>query len=326
MNAWNRLPLLVAGALLASVTLVTHAHAQWPDKPIRFVVPYPPGGIGDSTARAIGQRLSQRLGQPVIIDNRPGGAQIPAADTVAKAAPDGYTILLGSITNLAINSVTFRKLPYDPQRDFAPISLLFQAPLFLVTNASVPAQDVKSLVALAKTQPGKLAFGSIGTGSSVHLAGELLNSLAKVDTLHVPYKGSAPAMTDLLGGQIQMMFDGGTSSLPHVKSGKLRLLAVTSAKRSPYLPEVPTMEEAGVPGYVFTSWWGLVAPAATPQPIIDRLNAEWKQIAMMPDIRAQFSKDGIEFVSTTPEQFSSFRRSETERLGKLVKSANIVLD
>lgn len=324
MTVNRRKTLLALGAALAGTAGL--ARAEWPERPIKFIVPYPPGGIGDTTSRAIGQRLSKALNQPVVVENRPGGGQIPASQSLTKSPPDGYTMLLGNISNMAINPAAFRSLPYDPQREFTPVSMLFQAPLFLVVDARLPVKNVQDLITLARSQPGKLTFGSIGTGSSVHLAGELFNALAKIDTLHVPYKGSAPAITDLLGGQIHMMFDGGTSSLPHVKSGKLRVLAVTSARRSPHQPEVPTMDEAGVPGYALTSWWGLVVPSGTPKPIVQRLQMAWKQIASDPDLQQTFAKDGIEFIETTPEQFSAFAQSETERLGKLIKSARITLD
>lgn len=317
-------PLLATLAVFGAAVLP--AQAAWPDKPIRLVIPYPPGGVGDTTSRAIAVRLQQRLGQSIIVDNRPGGAQIPATDAVARATPDGYTILLGSITSLSLNPLTMSKLPYDVNRDLAPVTKLFQAPLMLVVNGDVPVKSVAELVALAKAKPGVLTFGSIGIGSSVHLAGELFNSLAKVDTLHVPYKGSAPAITDLLGGRITMMFDGGTSSLPHVQTGKLKLLAITSADRSERMPELPTMREQGLQDYVFVAWWGMMAPTGTPRAVIDRLNAEWKQISADPELRKQFAKDGIEFVSSTPEEFGAFIRNETGRLEAVVKKANIRLD
>ncbi|MGV3652754.1 MAG: Bug family tripartite tricarboxylate transporter substrate binding protein [Noviherbaspirillum sp.] len=324
MNDNRRKLMLALGAALCGATGM--ARASWPDKPIRFIVPYPPGGIGDATSRAIAQRMAKVFNQPVVVENRPGGNQVIASQALAGSPADGYTMLLASIANMSINPTAFRKLPYDPQRDFAPVSLLFQAPLFLVVDARLPVRNVQDLIALARSRPGKLTYASIGTGSSVHLAGELFNAQARIETLHVPYKGSAPAITDMLGGQVDMMFDGGTSSLPHVKAGKLRVLAVTSSKRSLHQPDVPTMEEAGLPGYALTSWWGLVVPSGTPAAAINRLQAAWKQVSADAELQQAFSKDGIEFLYTEPEQFSAFVRGETERLGTLIKKSQIVLD
>ncbi|MEO7150318.1 MAG: tripartite tricarboxylate transporter substrate binding protein [Burkholderiaceae bacterium] len=314
---------------LTSATLLlcgTAAHADYPDKPIRLVVPYPPGGVADTLSRVVGERLSQRLGQVVIIDNKAGGRQMIGAENVAKATPDGYTLLLGSVTSLSLNPASGIPMRYDPVRDLAPVSRLFHAPLLLVTPAEVPAKSVQELVAYVKAHPGKLSFASIGPGSSTHIAAELFKQEAKLDLAHVPYKGSAPALTDLLAGRVQMMFDGGTSSLPHVASGKLKLLAVTTLQRFPALPDVPTMAESGFPGFDVTAWWGILAPAGTPPAIVERVAKEVRAITEAPELREQFMKNGVVLQAGTPKDFAAYIEQETKRWTSFAKNSGIAMN
>ena len=313
------------GICIAGLSVAPAALAQaYPTKPVRVVVPYPPGGVGDTTMRAIAQQLSESLGQPFVIDNKPGASQMIGADAVAKAAPDGYTLFLGSVTSLAINVSSQKKMPYDPVKDFAPVSMLYFSPMYLVVNPAVPAQSVKELVALAKAQPGKLSFASIGQGGSIHLAGELFKSMAGVDITHIPYKGSAPALTDIIGGQVSLMFDAGVSALPQVRAGKLRALAITTAKRVDSTPELPTVAEAGgLPNYEATLWFGLVAPAATPRDIVIRLSQELAKILRQPALQARFANLGVEFSASSPEEFATYIRAETLKWGKVFRDAKV---
>ena len=307
--------LATPGALLAQA---------WPAKPVRIVVPYPPGGIGDTVTRALAQGLQEGLGQPFVIDNKPGASQMIGAELVAKAAPDGYTLFLGSVSSLAINVNSQKKLNYDPLKDFAPVSMAFYSPLYLVVNPAVPARTVPELIALAKAQPGKLTFASIGQGGSIHLAGELFRAMAGLDMVHVAYKGSAPALTDVIGGQVNLMFDAGVSALPQVRSGKLRGLAVTSSRRSSSAPELPTVAEAGnLPGYEATIWFGLVAPAGTSREVTGRLALELAKVARTPALRERFAPQGVELSATTPEEFGDIIRSEIPKWGKVLKDANV---
>ena len=313
------------GICIAGLSVAPAALAQaYPTKPVRVVVPYPPGGVGDTTMRAIAQQLSESLGQPFVIDNKPGASQMIGADAVAKAAPDGYTLFLGSVTSLAINVSSQKKMPYDPVKDFAPVSMLYFSPMYLVVNPMVPAQSVKELVALAKAQPGKLSFASIGQGGSIHLAGEMFKSMAGVDITHIPYKGSAPAITDIIGGQVSLMFDAGVSALPQVRAGKLRALAITTAKRVDSTPELPTVAEAGgLPNYEATLWFGLVAPAATPRDIVNRLSQELAKILRQPALQARFANLGVEFSASSPEEFATYIRAETLKWGKVFRDAKV---
>ena len=313
------------GICIAGLSVAPAALAQtYPTKPVRVVVPYPPGGVGDTTMRAIAQQLSESLGQPFVIDNKPGASQMIGADAVAKAAPDGYTLFLGSVTSLAINVSSQKKMPYDPVKDFAPVSMLYFSPMYLVVNPAVPAQSVKELVALAKAQPGKLSFASIGQGGSIHLAGEMFKSMAGVDITHIPYKGSAPALTDIIGGQVSLMFDAGVSALPQVRAGKLRALAITTAKRVDSTPELPTVAEAGgLPNYEATLWFGLVAPAATPRDIVNRLSQELARILRQPALQARFANLGVEFSASSPDEFATYIRAETLKWGKVFRDAKV---
>jgi tripartite-type tricarboxylate transporter receptor subunit TctC len=295
----------------------------YPSRPIRFIVPFTPGGLGDSFARAVGEDLAKRLGQPVVIDNRPGASQAIGAEATAKAPPDGHTVFMGTQSGLVLNTIARKKLPYDPVRDLAPVSVLFTSPLYLVVHPSVPANSVKELVALARARPGKITFASIGNATSQHLAGEMLRTRAKVDIVHVPYKGSSPAMTDLLGGQVDMMFEGGVSSLPHVKSGKLRALATTGRQRTDATPELPTMAESGVADFDITVWFALVTTAGTPRPIIERLNREVGEALRTRELKEKFAAAGIDITPSTPEELGERIRADLPYYGKLMREAGI---
>ena len=316
---------LRALAFVACALALPLSGAQgYPNRAVKIVVPYPPGGIGDTVTRALAQGMAEQMGQPFVIDNKPGASQMIGAELVAKAPADGYTLFLGSVTSLAINVSSQKKMNYDPARDFAPVAMAFFSPLYLVVNPAVPAANVRELIALAKAQPGKLSFASIGQGGSIHLAGELFRSMAGLDMTHVPYKGSAPALTDVIGGQVSLMFDAGVSALPQVRAGKLRGLAVTSAKRSASAPELPTVAEAGnLPGYEATIWFGLVAPAATPRDVVARLSQEFARVARQPALRERFAPQGVELASTTPEEFADIIRAEIPKWGKVLRDANV---
>lgn len=319
------LPLL-AGALTFGLT-ANPAHAQgYPTKTIRLVVTSPPGGSQDFLARLLGQALAPVLGQQVLVDNRTGASGIIGIDHVAKAAPDGYTLLLGGGGPMTIVPALHGKVPFDPLRDFAPITLVAAGSFGLALHPSVPAKSVRELVALAKAKPRALNYGSSGAGASPHIAGELLKLTAQIDLVHVPYKGVGPALTDLIGGQIDLMFADVHLVAPHAKSGRLRVIAVTSPERSSVMPEIPTMSEAGVPGYAIGNWFGVLAPAGTAPEIVGRLNAEIGKILASASLRERFSAQGIEPRPSTPEQFSTHIRSELEKWRKLVKAANIKLE
>jgi len=314
---------VLRGLVLLAAAATVQAQPAYPARPIRFIVPYTPGGLGDSFARAVGEELAKRMGQPVVIDNRPGASQAIGAEATAKAPPDGHTIFMGTQSGLVINTIARKSLPYDPVRDLAPVTMLFTTPLYLVAHPSVPAHSVKELIALARARPGKLTFASIGNGSSQHLAGEMLRARAKVDILHVPYKGSSPAMADLLGGQVDMMFEGGVSSLPHVKSGKLRALATTGRERAAAMPELPTMAESGVTDFEFTVWFALIVPAATPRPIIERLNREVGEVLRTRELKDKFAPAGIDIAPSTPEELGERIRADLPYYGKLMREAGI---
>jgi hypothetical protein len=310
---------------LCLITTAMPSQAQaWPNRAVRVIVPYPPGGIGDTVTRAIAQGLSEQFGQPFVIDNKPGASQKIGAEMVAKSPADGYTLFLGSVTSLAINVNSQKKMSYDPVRDFSPVSMAFFSPLYLVVNPSVPANSVNELISLSKAQPGKLSFASIGQGGSIHLAGELFRSMAGLEMMHVPYKGSAPALTDVIGGQVNLMFDAGVSALPQVRAGKLRALAVTSSKRSSSAPDLPTVAEAGnLPGYEATIWFGFVAPVGTPQEIVNRLSQEISKVMRQPGLRERFAPQGVELASSNPAEFAEFIKAEIPKWGKVLRDANV---
>ncbi|MEO7252810.1 MAG: tripartite tricarboxylate transporter substrate binding protein [Casimicrobium sp.] len=319
--------------LFAAITLAISsacgtaaAQDKWPSKPITYVVPFPAGGTTDILARIISQKLGPALGTTVIVENRAGAGGNIGADYVAKAAPDGYTILGGTISSHAINVSLYPKLPYDPVKSFAPIALIGTNANVLVVGAASPYKTVQELTAAAKAKPGSISFASAGNGTSQHLSGELYKSLAGLDMVHVPYKGSAPAIQDVIGGQLPMMFDTSVVAGPFIQSGKVRALAVTSAKRTPQLPNVPTMAESGVPGYDLVSWQGIFAPAGTPPEILHRLQAEVAKVIKSPEIQERLGKLGMDPSTLTPEQFAAFQVAEIAKWAKVIKSANIKID
>ena len=299
------------------------AHAQsFPSKSVRLVVPFAPGGSTDIIGRVVAQKLNEMWGQPVIVDNRPGGSTVIGTDVVAKAPPDGHTLLVTPAPFTIVPSLT-RKLPYDPQKDFEPITLINTTALVVVVHPGVPAKSIKELIALAKSRPGALNYGSSGSGGSNHLAGELFNAMAGVKMIHVPYKGNAPALTDLLGGHVDVVFNGLTSALPFVKSGKLRALGVTSLKRSATLPDVPTLDEAGLRGFQAVAWNGLTAPAKTSKATIDKINADVVKIVHSPELVEKLKAEGSDPVGSSVDEYARFLRDETTKWNKVIKSANI---
>lgn len=310
----------------ASVATAQPAGVDWPNKPIRWVVPFPPGGAMDAIARTLGEKAGKTLGQPVVIENKAGAGGNIGADFVAKAPADGYTLLITSI-GMATNKPLHGKLNYDPVKDFAPVSLLAVVPNVLVTNSTQPnAKTVADVIAAAKKQPGTLTYASAGNGTSIHLAGEVFTSLAKIDMLHVPYKGSGPAVADLLGGQVNYMFDSITSARPHIQSGKLRALGVTTAKRSSTLPNVPTLAEAGLPGYEVSPWFAVFVPSATPKPVIAKLNAALLEALKQPDVVARFETIGAEPVGSTPDELAAHLGRESARWSTLIAERGIKMD
>ena len=312
-------------AVLLSFPLLA-AEQAYPSKPIRLVVPVPAGGSLDVVARAIGQKLTEAWGQPVVIDNRPGAGGNIGADLVAKSAPDGYTILEGALSTHAVNVSLYAKMPYDPIKDFAPITLVAVTPNVLVLNASYPVNSVPELLAYARANPGKLSFGSGSNGSAGHLAGELFKTEAGVDMVHIPYKGGAPALQALLAGDTQLMFDNLANSAAQIKAGKLKALAVTTAKRSSLMPELPTLSETGLPGFDIYTWWGFMAPAGTPKEIVAKWNAEVTRILNSPEMKAFFAQQGAEPAPDSPEQFAALIRSEISKYAKIVKQSGAKVD
>jgi len=310
-------------AMLPTAALSADAAEAWPTKRITYVVPFAPGGNTDTLARIISEKLTGTLGQPVIVDNKPGAGGNIGSDFVAKAKPDGYTILGGTISSHAINSSIYPKMPYDATKDFEPITLIASSPLVLAVPANSPYKTAKDLLAAAKAKPGDLTFASAGTGTSPHLAGELLKSVTHVDVTHVPYKGSGPAVTDLIAGHVQFMFDTALIVGPHIKAGKLRPLAVTSSKRVKTLPDVPTLVEAGVPGYEIGSWQAIFAPAGTPKPIVQKLNTSIVGVLKMPDVQERLAGLGMDTVAGTPDELGRFQKDEVVKWSKIVKEANI---
>jgi tripartite-type tricarboxylate transporter receptor subunit TctC len=314
-------------AALALAMLASGAHAQaWPAKPIKWVVPFAPGGTTDILARTIGDKLAIALGQPVIIENKPGAGGGVGADYTAKAPADGYTIMGGTISTHAINASLYKSLPYDPVKDFAPITLIARVPNMLVVNPDVPAKNVAELIALMKASPAKYTFASSGNGTSQHLSGELFKTMAGVEMQHIPYKGSPPALQDVVGGQVTMTFDNITTAWPLAKGGKLRALAVTTAKRSSVAPEVPTLAESGLAGYEVGSWQGVFAPAGTPPEIVKRLNTEIVKIIRMPDVNEKLTALGAEPVGNTPEEFGALVRAEVGKWADVVKKSGAKVD
>ena len=315
-----RSPLLAfAAALIAALPV---AAQNYPSRPVRVIVPYAAGGNTDFTARAIAVKLTEVFGQQVIVDNRPGGATNIGAEVVAKAPADGYLMLMGGASN-AINMSLFAKPPYHTLRDFAPIVLCVQGANVLTTHPSVPAKNLKELIAVARAQPGKLNFASSGIGSSNQMAGELLKVMAKINIVHVPYKGNAPALTDTLAGHVEMMFSGVPAVVPHIQSGRLRAIGIGSLKRFPALPQVATFDESGLKGYEATTWFGLMAPIKTPREIVSRWNVEVGKILASSDIKERFINDGLEPMGGSAEEFGKFIRSEIDKYAKVIKAAGV---
>ena len=320
-----RCPRALLLAPLAITLCSGTAHAAepgYPNRPIRMVVPFAPGGGSDIIGRLVSLKLAEALGQPVVVDNRPGASANIGAALVANALSDGHTLLLAN-ANFTINPGLFRKMPFDPVKDFAPVSLLANALNVLAVHPGVPAKSVKELIAVAKAQPGKLNFASPGAGTSSHLGGELFKSMAGIDVTTIHYKGAAPAITDLLGGHVSYTITSTLSVLPHVNSGKLRALGVTSLKRSSAMPDLPTIAEAGLPGYEVTNWYGVLTTARTPAPIVDRLNRELVRIVAMPDVREKFLAQGAEPETMSPAAFERFIRAEIAKWGKVIRDAKI---
>ena len=313
-GAWRAI--LVAIALVAA----PQSFAQgYPSRPVRLVVPFPPGGAVDFFARVVASPLTETLGQPVVIENKAGASGMIGAELVAKAPPDGYTLLLGNIASLAINAGIYPKMPYDPVKDFTPVIRTVDVNYVMVVHPSVPARTVNELVAYAKANPGKVAYGSAGSGSLPHLATELMKALTGTDMIHVPYKGGGPMVTDLLGGSVQVVIGDQANLMPHVTAGKLRALAVGSPKRSANYPEIPTFAEAGLPGFEATAWQGLVGPAGLPPDVVRRLNEAFNKVMTMPDVRERLLGGGLDPVGGTPEEFGRFIRSEIVKWSKIAK-------
>jgi tripartite-type tricarboxylate transporter receptor subunit TctC len=322
---WNVISAAPAAlAILLGLGLALPAGAQltgqaYPWKPIRFVVSFPPGGVSDRLGRLLSQHMQESWGQPVVVENRPGGSGFIASQAVATAAPDGHTLLLGNINTHAINSALFQKLPYDPVKDFAPISLLVSVPNFLLVHPSVPASSVQELVALARVRPGSLTYASAGSGTSTHMSAELLKSMSGIDIVHVPYKGPAPALQAILAGEVNLYFETVASSLQLVRAGRLKVLAITSAVRSTLAPEVPTVAESGMPGFEVAPWFGALTRAGTPSETVMRLNAEMIRILNLPDVRSTLAAQGVTVIASTPDAFSRYVDQEIARWSKVVK-------
>lgn len=313
---------VVLGFAVCGASVMAQA---WPSKPITLVVPFPPGGTTDVLARALGEKLQQSVGQPVIVESKPGAGATLGADYVAKSKPDGYTLLVGAVHHTIATSV-YKKLPYDLQKDFAPITTVAMVPNVVVVSASTPAKNVAELVSLLKAQPGKSTYGSNGNGTAQHLIGTQFQNQTGTQLVHVPYKGSGPITTDLLGGQITMSFDTVTPVLQHIKAGKLRALAVTTAKRSSVLPDVPTLDEAGLKGFNIGTWFGVLAPAAVPKDVVAKLNAEMVKVIQSPEFRRRMEEIGADPIGNTADQMAQQIKSETEKFAKLVKDGKVTIE
>ena len=318
--------MLNAGFLAVMLAAAAAVHAQdYPSRPIRMVVAVAPAGPTDILGRIIGQKLTEKWGQPVIIDNRPGGGQVIGADIVAKSPPDGYTLFMGTNT-FAVNPSLFKKLPFDSLRDFAPITLVAEIPLVLVVHPSVPAKTLKELIALGKSRPRQLIYASSGTSSSLRLAAELMQSMTGMEMVHVPYKGSGPAATDLISGQVQLMFGNPLVVAPQVKASKLRAIAITSERRATVLPELPTMSEAGLPGYSAGSWFGLIAPGKVSGVIVNQLHIEVVRILKMPEVTARVTGDGAMIIGNTPQEFAAYIKADMDKWAKVIRASGITPD
>ena len=309
---------------LVGIFCVTAKAQSWPSKPLKYIVPFPPGAFNDTLARTLAAELPKSLGQPVVVENRPGGNTIIGTEAAAKSPPDGYTLFGAALPFAVVQSLY--KTSFDVTRDFAPITLAGVTPNLLVANPSVPFNDVKGLIAYARANPGKLNYASTGNGTSNHLSFELFKAMTKTYVTHIPYKGSAPAVTDLIAGQVDVMFDNTPNVLPHVRAGKLKALAVSSKKRTALATDIPTVDEAGVPGYDVAVWFGVLTVAGTPREVVQRLNTEMVKILTSPEIKERFGRTGVEVVASTPDQFSTFLKGEVDRWAKVVKDAGIKAD
>lgn len=317
---------LSAAALALAASLSPVLAQNYPAKTIRMIVPFPPGGTTDILARVAGQKITEAFGQQVIIDNRPGAGGNIGTELVAKAAPDGYTLLTDPGSTLTINPSLFAKLSYDVLKDFAPVTIIAAVPNLLVVHPSLPVKSVRELITLAKARPGQLNYASTGAGQSTHLSMELFKTMAGINVVHIPYKGSSPALVDLLGGQVSLMFDNMPSSLPHVKAGKLRALAVSTLKRSPAMPQLPTVAESGLPGFEVSVWFGVLAPAGTPREIVNKLNGAIVKSLQNPDVRERLAGQGAEPIGNTPEQFTAQMQRDLVKWAKVVKDSGAKLD
>jgi tripartite-type tricarboxylate transporter receptor subunit TctC len=324
-GAMLRRTLVAAGAAALALGCSLATAQAWPEKPITLVVPFPAGGTTDVLARALAERLQQSLGQPVIVESKPGAGATLGADHVAKARPDGYTLLVGAVHHTIATSV-YKKLPYDFQKSFQPLTVIAMVPNVLTVSATSPVKSVAELVALAKAAKPELSYGSNGNGTAQHLIGTQFQNQTGVTLLHVPYKGSGPLTTDLLGGQVTMSFDTITPVLPHIQAGKLRPLAVSTARRSSALPDVPTLAESGLPGFDIGTWFGVLAPAATPKPVVTRLSEEMQKVIRSPEFKKRMAEIGAEPVGNTPEQMASQIKEETEKFARLVKDAKVTIE
>ena len=316
---------LLVAAVLALFSAQLHAQS-YPSKPIRIIVPVATGGIADYYSRVIGAKLTEAWGQPVLVENRPGGGGNIGSDIVAKSPADGYTMVMGFVGSHAVNPFLIKNMPYDPQRDFVPVAMAIEAEGMLAVHPSTPVRTVADLIALARAQPGKLSYASGGVGTSSHLAGELFKSMTGTDIVHIPYKGNAPAITDLIGGQTQLTFATMPTVIPHVRAGKLRGVAVIGSTRSAAAPELPTIAEAGVPGFSVNNWIGLFAPAGTPAEIVRKVNAEVMRVMRLPEVTRRMEVEGERFTPNSPEEFAQFVRSEVAKWGKVVKDAGLKAD
>ncbi len=318
--------LFLISILVASVVDMGAQAQSWPSRPIRFIVPFPPGGGTDVNARIMAPRLTTALGQQVVVENRPGAGGMLGAELVAKSAPDGYNMVIATIGPIAINPSLYSKMTYDPAKELAPVSITGEVPNGLVVHPTLPAKSLKELIALAKQRPRELNYGSSGPGAGDHLAGEMLNVMAGIRMTHVPYKGGPPAMVDLMSGNIQLIFATLATSMPYIRAGRVRTLAVASAQRFALLPDVPTVAEAGVPGFAINNWAGVFVAGGTPRPIIERLNSEIVKALAPPDVRQKLLEMGLVAGTNTPEQFTSYIQAETVRWARVVKDAGIKLD
>ncbi|HZN99874.1 MAG TPA: tripartite tricarboxylate transporter substrate binding protein [Burkholderiales bacterium] len=312
--------------LLLFAVFAFPALAQYPAKPLRLIVPFAPGGSTDIFARLIAERAQGPLGQPMVVENKAGAAGNIGANEVAKAAPDGYTLLMATTGVMAINNALYKNMTYDAAKDLEPVLYVASITNVLIVPPDSPARSVADLVALAKKEPGKLSFASSGAGASTHMSAELFKSMTGIDILHVPYKGSGPAMPDLMSGRVSMMFENAPGAVPHIKAGKLRALAQTGLKRSPAMPDVPTVAESGVPGYESLSWSGIAVPAGTPRPVIERLNRDLNSILAMPEMRAKLAEQGAETIGGPPDIFAQHIRAEREKWSRLIRANNIVVN